>query len=275
MLIATDALSVVFIVCFLFGLLFLLGTALLGNLGHAGLHSVSHHAGIHIAGHAHAPQIGGSHAVGHGTHAGTHGSTHGTSQTGSQDTQGNTSLLSYLNPTSIVLFLLGFGFFGYVFHNTAHLVLPFTLLFAGLSGLVIAVLLLVMLSRIFGDSEGSTVQDVVDRTGLLGKVSTTIPENNLGEIIYISPGGSRKSIPARSIDGRRLESGQEVVVINYQHGVAEVDTWERFFNDEDTPDTQNEATVSNKEDLAKLRALLEESNPQNTELVMRKDLQKE
>ena len=275
MLITTDALSLVFIACFLFGLLFLLGTALLGNLGHAGLHSVSQHTGIHIAGHVHAPQIGGSHAVGHGTHVATHGPAHSTGQTANHGTQGNSSLLSYLNPTSIVLFLLGFGFFGYVFHNTAHLVLPFTLLFAGLSGLIIAVLLLIMLSRIFGDSEGSTVQDVVDRTGLLGKVSTTIPENSLGEIIYTSPGGLRKSIPARSVDGRRLESGQEVVVINYQHGVAEVDTWERFFNEEDTPDRQSEAPVANEEDLAKLRALLEESNPLNTELVMRKDLQKE
>jgi len=274
MLIATDALSLVFIACFLFGLLFLLGTALLGNLGHAGIHSVAHHAGIHIAGHAPAPHIGGPHAVGHGTHVATHGPAHSTGQTAS--TQGNASLLlSYLNPTSIVLFLLGFGFFGYVFHNTAHLVLPFTLLFAGASGLIIAVLLLVMLSRIFGDSEGNTVQDVVDRTGLLGKVSITIPENSLGEIIYTSPGGLRKSIPARSTDGRRLESGQEVVVINYQHGVAEVDTWERFINEEDTPQTQSETPVSNEDDLAKLRALLEEADPLNTELVMRKDLQKE
>ena len=284
MLIATDALSLVFIACFLFGLLFLLGTALLGNLGHAGVHSVSHHVGIHIGGHAHAPHIGGPHSAGHSTHVATHGPAHsvghtgqtgGTQNTASHSTQGNASLLSYLNPTSIVLFLLGFGFFGYVFHNTAHLLLPFTLLFAVASGIIIAVLLLLMLSRIFGDSEGSTIQDVVDRTGLLGKVSITIPENSLGEIIYISPGGLRKSIPARSADGRRLERDQEVVVINYQHGVAEVETWERFINEEDTLRTQNEAPVSNEDDLAKLRALLEESDPSNTELVMRKDMQKE
>jgi hypothetical protein len=289
MLIATDALSLVFIACFLFGLLFLLGTALLGNLGHghAGIHSVSHHMGVHVAGHAHAPHIGGPHAVGHSTHVATHGPAHsthstghtgptgGTQNTASHSTQENATLLSYLNPTSIVLFLLGFGFFGYVFHNTAHLILPFTLLFSGMSGVLIAILLLVMLSRIFGESEANTVQDVVDRTGLLGKVSITIPENSLGEIIYISPGGLRKSIAARSTDGRRLERGQEVVVINYQRGVAEVDTWEHFINEEDTPQTQGEASASNEDDLAKLRALLEEADPLNTELVMRKDLQKE
>ena len=284
MLIATDALSLVFLACFLFGLLFLLGTALLGNLahGHTGVHSVSHHMGVHVTGHAPATHSGGPHVVSHGTQVATHGPaqttghTGGTQNTASQSTQGNAStLLSYLNPTSIVLFLLGFGFFGYVFHNTAHLILPFSLLFAGISGVIIAVLLLVMLSRIFGDSEANTVQDVVDRTGLLGKVSITIPENNLGEIIYTSPGGLHKSIPARSTDGRRLERGQEVVVINYQHGVAEVDTWERFFNEEDSPQTQGETPVPTEDGLAKLRALLEESDPLNTELVMRKDLQKE
>ena len=284
MLIATDALSLVFLACFLFGLLFLLGTALLGNLahGHVGVHSVSHHMGVHVTGHAPATHSGGPHVVSHGTQVATHGPaqttghTGGTQNTASQSTQGNAStLLSYLNPTSIVLFLLGFGFFGYVFHNTAHLILPFSLLFAGVSGVIIAVLLLVMLSRIFGDSEANTVQDVVDRTGLLGKVSITIPENSLGEIIYTSPGGLHKSIPARSTDGRRLERDQEVVVINYQHGVAEVDTWERFFNEEDSLQTQGEAPVPNEDSLAKLRALLEESDPLNTELVMRKDLQKE
>ena len=285
MLIATDALSLVFLACFLFGLLFLLVTALLGNLahGHTGVHSVSHHMGVHVTGHA--PHIGGPHVVSHGTQVATHGpaqttghagQTGGTQNTASGSTEGNTlSLLSYLNPTSIVLFLLGFGFFGYVFHNTAHLILPFSLLFAAMSGVIIAVLLLVMLSRIFGDSEANTVQDVVDRTGLLGKVSITIPENSLGEIIYPSPGGLHKSIPARSTDGRRLERGQEVVVINYQHGVAEVDTWERFFNEEDSQQTQSEAPVSNEDRLAQLRALLEEADPLNTELVMRKDLQKE
>src|SRR6266705_5890471 len=211
MLIATDALSLVFIACFLFGLLFLLGTALLGNLGHAGIHSVAHHAGIHIVGHAQAPHIGGPHAVGHGTHVGTHGTAHSTSQTAS--TQENASLLSYLNPISIVLFLLGFGFFGYVFHNTAHLVLPFTLVLAGIGGLLIAAVILVLLSRLLSDSGTDIANDVSDRTGMLGKVSLTIPANGLGEIIYVSPGGLRKSIPARTTDGRRLERGQEVGVV--------------------------------------------------------------
>ena len=53
MLIATDPLSLLFIGCFLFGLLFVLVSALLGNLGHGSGH-ISH--GAHI-GSAHAVTV--------------------------------------------------------------------------------------------------------------------------------------------------------------------------------------------------------------------------
>jgi hypothetical protein len=270
-MIATDPLSLVFIACFLFGLLFFIATALLGNLGHV----TAHHGGLHISHHVSGVHTTGTHAV----HTAGHGPTptHGTGQaagthsTASNDTQGHSqSLVSFINPTSIMLFLLGFGFFGYLFHNTVHFVAALTLTFAGVGGLIVAALLLVLVGRLFGDSEGATVQDVSDRTGLLGKVSITIQENSIGEIIYVSPGGMRKSIPARSIDGRRLERDQEVVVVNYQHGIAEVDTWDHFINEEEPA---SEAFVS--DELDKLRALLDESNKADSQLVIRKDLQKE
>ena len=289
MFIATDPLSLLFIACFLFGFLFFLGMALLGNLGHG--HIMGHgagqgvvsHAGMHhvsLGGQTHAPQ-GNAHTVSHAPgHAPSH--TQGAGQ-GTQAQQQAThqqqahglggSILSFVNPTSVVLFLFGFGFFGYVFHNTAHLALPFTLVLAVLSAVVIAAIMLIALSRVFGESEANTVQDVSDRTGLLGKVSVTIQENSIGEILYVSPGGMRKSIAARSIDGRRIERSTEVVVVNYQHGIAEVDTWEHFINEEER--TPFDSSASHADELARLRVLLEESGPADTELVMRKDLQKE
>ncbi len=270
---ATDPLSLVFIGCFLTGLLFFIGTAFLGHLGHGITHGATDHGALH-AGH----QISGVHTVDtHAAHLASHAPAHTTGHAASSHTTAHNgtqnhsqSLSSFINPTSIMLFLLGFGFLGYLFHNTAHFVAAFTLTLAGIGGLVIAALLLILLSRLFGDSEGATVQDVSDRTGLLGKVSITIQENGLGEIIYISPGGMRKSIPARSIDGRRLERDQEVVVVNYQHGIAEVDTWDHFISEEGAP---LEAAAS--DELDKLRALLDESSKADSQLVMRKDLQKE
>jgi hypothetical protein len=287
-MIATDPLSLLFIACFLIGLLFFIVTALLGNLGHGIAHSVTHQGGVmHTAGtHVmHTASHGIAHTTGHA--AGSHGTSH-------QSAQGhNQSLSSFFNPTSLMLFLLGFGFFGYLFHNTIHAVAALTLALAGIGGVLIAALLLMLVGRIFGDSEGATVQDVSDRTGLLGKVSITIQENSLGEIIYVSPGGMRKSIPARSIDGRRLERDQEVVVVNYQHGIAEVDTWEHFISEDGTP-----SGADAPDELDKLRTLLDESSmapiqltndagasfatqpgevhgKADSQLVKRKDLQKE
>jgi hypothetical protein len=135
---------------------------------------------------------------------------------------------------TIALFLLGFGFFGYVLNASNAFALPFLFIFASIGGLAVATILIIMLNRIFGNATGMTVQDVSDRTGLLGKVNMTIPQKGIGEIIYTSPGGMRKCVPARSIDGRRLEREQEVVVINYNGGVAEVDTWDHFINQEDS-----------------------------------------
>jgi hypothetical protein len=278
---ATDPLSLLFIGCFLFGLLFLLVTTLLGNLGHSGHGGLGHHVDVgHHAGHIgphHMGSIQGKGlSVGHGTdHASSQEHTTHSPKGAAQSSQGNDFLLlTYVNPTSIVLFLLGFGFFGYVFHNTAALALPFTLVLAGVSGFIVAVLILTMLNRLFGDSEGATVQDVSDRTGLLGKVSVTIQENGLGEILYISPGGMRKSIPARSVDGCRLERDQEVVVVNYQHGIAEVDTWDHFVNQE-SREAGGDSAIPDADELASLRALLEEPIRTDTEFVIRKDVQKE
>lgn len=291
MLIATDPLSLLFIACFLFGFLFFLGIALLGNLGHGHVigHGTTNHAGAgthHVSpgGHTgapHAPHVN-THTVSHApSHAPAPAHTQGAGQ-GTQAQQASNqqeahglrdSVLSFINPTSIILFLFGFGFFGYVFHNTARLALPFTLVLAALGAMVIAAFLLIALSRVFGESEANTVQDVSDRTGLLGKVSITIQENNIGEILYVSPGGMRKSIAARSVDGRRIERDTEVVVLNYQRGIAEVDTWEHFINEEEK--TSFDSSPSHADELARLRVLLEESGPNDTELVVRKDSQKE
>ena len=270
--IATDPLSLVFLACFLFGLLFMVAAALLGSFGHGTHVAHSVHTGTHV-GHVH---IGPMHASGtaHHTGQGTQHAAKGTVTKTSTTASSNFSIFSYANPMTIAVFLLGFGTFGYIFHTNVGFILPLTLLLAVIGGLIITVILLALLSRFFGDSEGETIQDVSDRTGLLGKVSITIQENGLGEILYVSPGGMRKSVPARSVDGHRLERDQEVVVVNYQRGIAEVDTWDHFVNHVDQNDPPSE-TVPDEDDLAALRTLLEEPEPKDTQFVMRKDTQKE
>jgi hypothetical protein len=273
MAIPTDPLSLVFIGCFLFGLLFLLGTVLLGSIGHGhGLthdvgHSALHH--VHVGGEMH-NTAHVNHAQAHHGHVSPHGESSQTGTKGGNAASGqHFSLLTIVNPSSVVFFLVGFGFFGYVFHNETELGLPLTLLLSILSGCIIAGLLIMLINRLVGDSEAHTVQDVSDRTGLVGKVILTIQGNDPGEILYQSPGGLRKSIPARSVDGQRIERGQEVVVVNFQKGVAEVDTWEHFIGQEEEIEA---VSSSSTEDLDALRALLEGAGKDDEEeYVLRKD----
>jgi len=271
--IATDPLSLLFIACFLLGFLFFIVTALLGNLGHShiGTHGIAHHIAVNGGTHHTGVPTGASHTGSSAAHGTSHAQT---VQAGGEHSLGAT-LWAFLNPTAIMLFLLGFGFFGYVFHNATNLLLPFTLILAAIGGIGVAAILLYLLSRVLGSGEANTVQDISDRTGLLGKVSIPIKENNIGEILYTSPGGMRKSIPARSSDGKQIERDQEVVVLNYAHGIAEVDTWEHFINEESTRDSQVAAAPTSEDELAKLRTLLEESDTASTQLAIRKDVPKE
>jgi membrane protein implicated in regulation of membrane protease activity len=279
-MIATDPLSLVFIACFLFGIVFLLATVLLGGIGdhEHGLghehsftanieHSVSHH--LHLGGEGHA-----AHAA-HPSHAPAH--THSAhSHTGHEQGEksgnaGHFSFFTIINPSTIVFFLIGFGFFGYVLHNNTSIALPLILLLAVLAGSIIAAILITLINRIVGLSQSHTVQDISDRTGLLGKVIMTIKENSVGEILYESPGGLRKSIPARCIDGRRIERGQEVVVLNYVKGIAEVDTWEHFIAQEESETPKSPSA----DEVTSLRALLEGGDKTDTEYALRKDVPKE
>ncbi len=255
-LISTDALSLVFIFCFLLGFGFFLMAAFLGGHGHGHAHVGGHaHTGMHTP---------AQHVPGH---AGTHTPAQ---QSGGHQPGTNFSPFSYLNPTSIALFLLGFGFFGYLFHNTTNLAASLTLLIATGGGLVIAALLFFTLSRLFAQSEGSTELDVADRTGMIGRVSITIPAKGIGEIIYTSPGGLRKSIPARSVEGHNLQRDQEVVVVNYQSGVAEVDTWEHFMH-EDEPSS----SLPFFNDLNPISATMHDGSSSEIEMVMHQEHPKE
>ncbi|HEX7737537.1 MAG TPA: hypothetical protein VF458_22000 [Ktedonobacteraceae bacterium] len=275
-MIAQDPLSLVFIFCFLVGFGFFLVATLAGGHGHGHAHAHIHvgHLHVHLPGVHHAPAHGASHAP----HAATHNATHapsaqnGANSTNNQQNAQQTAfaLGTFINPTSIALFLLGFGFFGYLFHNLTPGLASLSLLLALIAGIVLSVTLLSTLSRLVANVESSTEQDVVDRTGMLGKVSLTIPEKGLGEIIYTSPGGMRKSIPARGLDNQRLERDLEVVVVNYENGVAEVDTWEHFMNGEThLPDP------ASAEELPQLHVLLNQSDVQAMEMLIRQEQQKE
>ncbi len=61
--------------------------------------------------------------------------------------------------------------------------------------------------------------------GVLGRVTSAIRPDGVGEMVYIRD-GARKPAAARSEDGTHIARGEEVIVTRYEKGLAYVRTWE-------------------------------------------------
>jgi membrane protein implicated in regulation of membrane protease activity len=251
-MLATDPLSLVFIGCFVVSGTFLILSTILGfghghffhigHTGHAG--DVGHvgHAGPaadHIAGHAsgvihHALPQG--HAAGHSAHVATPSNAN-QSQNTAASAQASppiwATLAGYLNLYAILTFLFWFGFIGYILHNLTHagsLVAFFGALLVGVIG---AVLINIAMSRLMGKDDGELSAESSEMIGTIATVSMPIRVGGIGEVIYTKGIGGRKSIGARSIDGLAIARDAEVVIIGYEKGIAQVQTWEHFMAETD------------------------------------------
>jgi hypothetical protein len=240
---ASDPLSLVFLFCMFLSGGFLLVTAILGvghNL-HIGAHDL--HLGGHVGGDvgAHGAHIDAGHAAGHianghvangqtGAHADA--LAHGASG-GEGPTSGWQSLSAIfangLSLYGLLIFLFVFGLFGYVLHNLTNVGAVASVLIPLLIGVASGVALGNFLTRFFRTSPESLLDADSSRLeGRLGKVSMTIREGGVGEVIFTAKGGARQSIAARSADDQPIPGGAEIVILGYQDGVARVQTWESF-----------------------------------------------
>jgi len=199
----------VFLGTFLFGLLMVLASVVLGfaHLALPGaetmLHAGGHHGGVH-GGSAH--------------HAGADG-----------NGQGGHGGLPLWNISTLLAFLMWFGAAGWVTMQVLELPALLALLPAtgfGIAGaLAIAGFLRLVLR---GETQLRTEDFRME--GTLARVTVSIPERGTGEIIF-SKGNTRRGEGARSIDGRPIRRDEEVVVLEYQHGIALVQRWEDFKQD--------------------------------------------
>lgn len=69
-----------------------------------------------------------------------------------------------------------------------------------------------------------------DQVGQIGRVTSTIFPSGYGEVIY-ERYGSRHSIPARTKDGIGIERETEVVILDIQKGVAIVQPWAELMDE--------------------------------------------
>ncbi len=251
-MLATDPLSLVFIGCFVVSGTFLILSSILGfghghffhigHTGHAGTAGHVGHAGPaagHAVGHAsgvihHALPQG--HAAGHSAHIAAH-NTASQSQNAAASAQTSSSiwamLAGYLNLYAILTFLFWFGFIGYILHNLTNVGSLVAFFGALLVGVVGAVLINIAMSRLMGKDDGELSAESSEMIGTIATVSMPIRAGGIGEVIYTKGVGGRKSIGARSIDGLEIPRDAEVVIVGYEKGIAQVQTWDRFMSEAD------------------------------------------
>lgn len=191
----------VYLLCFAVGALWSLAALLLGGM-HAG-HSV------------HAPSGHGHVIHGHATHGHTaHGQGHGIAG----------RFASMINPSCAAVFLAWFGGVGYLLTRHSGLAFWIALAIAVALGLSGAWVLAQFLNFLQSREQPLNPADY-EMIGVLGRVSSTIRPDGVGEVIYVRD-GARRLVCARSEDGRQIGCGEEVVVTRYDKGIAYVRTWE-------------------------------------------------
>ncbi len=210
----------VYLGCFIFGLVFTVASFLLGGFSHfEGGHVEVGHGGGHVGG----GHVGGGHgAAGHG---GGHVGGHGSEAQGNQQAGG----LGWFSFNALIAFITWLGGSGFVMSKmdlSVALQIPISVGF----GILGYMLVYLFLAKILYPAQTPVMQDFdYDLVGTVGYVSGTIFENGVGEIIY-TKFGTRRNVPARSIDGRAFPRDSEVVILRYDKGVAYVDELDKLLN---------------------------------------------
>ena len=129
---------------------------------------------------------------------------------------------SPLNLTVLLMFLTWFGGAGYLMTHSHNSSAAVALPVAGAAGLTGGTLMYLFMARVFMANEHPLRDEDFEMVGVIGRVSSSIrEETGTGELIYTQQ-GTRRSCGARSDDGRAIERGAEVVVMNYEKGIAYV-----------------------------------------------------
>jgi membrane protein implicated in regulation of membrane protease activity len=219
-----DPLEAVFVFCFVFGaatsvLSFVLGSlhgpdgghGALGGHGGAAGHGLSggHHIGLHA-------DLG----VGHGDHG---GHAHAVEADGGARSGG----VSPFNLQTITVFLACFGGAGWVLYDSLGVAPAVALIVGALAGLAGSAVVFWFLVKVL--LAGQSFLDPTDSRmeGMVGRVTQAISASGTGEIVFSRDGG-RHSSGARSATGEPIPVGTEVVIVRYEQGMAEVEPWASF-----------------------------------------------
>jgi membrane protein implicated in regulation of membrane protease activity len=182
-------------ICFVFGLLLSIVSFLAGAV-HIHLPGLHFHGGVHV-------------------HTGVHGA------------HGGGRSASFFNIGTITTFLAWFGGTGYLLTRYSSIWTFLALFLSTVSGLVGASVVFWFLFKVLLANERALNPADYDMVGVLGKISSTVRERGVGEMIF-SQEGVRRSVSVRSETGRVIPRGTEVVVTHYDRGIAYVRPWDEI-----------------------------------------------
>jgi membrane protein implicated in regulation of membrane protease activity len=172
----------------------------------------------------------GPHADGHGFDVGHAGGTDGASGHGGhaagEDVAGS-GRVSPLNMTAMMAFVAWFGGIGYLALNGWQLAVWLSLLLALAAGLVGWAVVFWFYSRVLLRSEGRMDPAEYRLEGTVARVTAPISAERIGEVQFARAGALR-SESARSADASTIAPGTEVVIVRYERGMAYVQPWEAY-----------------------------------------------
>src|ERR1700761_647445 len=137
--------------------------------------------------------------------------------------------LGFLNGFTLMAFLTWFGAAGYLLNRYGLFAAPFILGFAILGGLMGATIIWLFFSKVMMKAERTLEASDTEIVGMLGRVSSAVFANGVGEMLY-TQNGARRSACVRSDDGKEIPRDTEVVVMRYERGVAWVRRWDDVAN---------------------------------------------
>ncbi len=170
--------SLIYLICLGGGFLFLVLLALMGHFFDSGGHG----------------------DVGSGGHA----------ESGADGSDG--SGVSAFSPMIIAAFATGFGAFGYLLSLVPATKSPaLSAPLAAVGAFAFASAVVAGLRMVFRKTQSSSESTIASVVGITATLGTGIPENGVGEIVYVQ-GGSRYTAPARTEDGKAIPTGAPVIV---------------------------------------------------------------
>jgi membrane protein implicated in regulation of membrane protease activity len=211
-----DGLSAFFLFCTFFGLFFTVISFFLG---------AGHGFGGHVGHIGHIGHIG---HVGHIGHAGGHAAASGQQGSGHSDNSG----VSPVNLSTIMIFVTWFGAAGYILHRYTQMWGVLIVGAATAIGFVGGALMYVFLTRFFRRATTPPLHERdYELVGHTATVTSTIYAGGTGEITYTLY-GYRRSESARNLNGQPIPRGTEVVILQYEKGVAYVQAVEEILKQE-------------------------------------------